>query len=302
MKRYFFTALLFLLSKLPLSWLHALGSAIGILSDKFSKRTSTRLRSNLLRTNMCNSQSCENMARLCAKEWGKTIVETACISWQWSRNKVAGLITHADGLDLVQNELNNGKAIIFLTPHIGNFEIALKYTATQLEKHQFTVLYKPSKDKNIETMMKNGRGESNIKPVPTNRHGVMALIKALRRGEIVGILPDNVASMGDGVWVDFFGVPVYAMTLAAKLTTMENSATFLVNSIRHDNGFSVQYIPFTPQSSDVTEIIQNMYRQFEKMILMAPSQYYWSYDRFRTPKHASQKPETETKNATQTSN
>ena len=235
---------------------------------------------------MCTIENSENMALLCAKEWGKTIVETACISWQWSRNKVAGLIKNANGLDLVRRELNQGKSIIFLTPHIGNFEIALKYTATQLENYKFTVLYKPSKDDFLETMMKEGRGEANITPVPTNRHGVMALIKAVRRGEIVGILPDNVASSGDGVWVNFFGEPVYAMTLATKMTLMENTATFLVSSTRYNDGFSVKYIPFVPQSVDLVEVIQDMYHQFEKMILIAPSQYYWSYDRFRVPAHA----------------
>ena len=286
MKKYILLPILYILSKLPLSFLRALGSFIGILSDKFSKRASVRLRNNLIRTKMCTIESSDHLARLCAKELGKTIVETACISWQWPRNKVSELINEAEGLDLVRDELSQGKSIVFLTPHIGNFEIALKYTATQLDSHKFTVLYKPSKDKFLDNMMKNGRNESNITPVPTNRHGVMALIKAIRRGEIVGILPDNVASGGDGVWVNFFGVPVYAMTLAAKMTMMENTATFLVSSTRHQDGFSIKYIPFTSQSNEVVSVIQDMYNQFEKMVLVAPSQYYWSYDRFRTPAHA----------------
>ena len=291
MKKYIFIPILYILSKLPLSFLHALGSFVGILSDKFSKRASVRLRNNLIRTKMCTIENSDNLARLCAKELGKTIVETACISWQWSRDKVSQLIKDAEGLDVVRSELSNGKSIVFLTPHIGNFEIALKYTATQLENHQFTVLYKPSKDNFLDNMMKNGRSEANITPVPTNRHGVMALIKAIRRCEIVGILPDNVASSGDGVWVKFFGVPVYAMTLAAKMTLMENSSTFLVSSTRYKDGFSIRYIPWVPKSTDLVLVIQDMYDQFEKMVLAAPSQYYWSYDRFRTPAHATKQNE-----------
>ena len=293
MKKYIIIPLLFILSKLPLKTLHLLGSFVGIIGDKFSKRASLRLRNNLIRTKMCTIENKENLARLCAKEWGKTIVETACIAWQWPRDKVSGLVTNSDGLDLVKNELSKGKSIIFLMPHIGNFEVALKYTATQLENNKFTILYKPSKDEFLETIMKDGRSEENVTLVPTNRHGVMALIKAIRRGEIIGILPDNVASSGDGIWVNFFCNPVYAMTLAAKLTLMENTATFLASSIRHNNEFSIKYTPFIPKTTNIQDVIQNMYHQFESMILSAPSQYYWSYDRFRIPAHAI--PQTELK-------
>jgi lauroyl/myristoyl acyltransferase len=49
--------------------------------------------------------------------------------------------------------------------------------------------------------------------------GVRSLLKALKRGEAVGMLPDQAPKTGEGRWLDFFGKPAYTMTLAARLAS-----------------------------------------------------------------------------------
>ena len=79
------------------------------------------------------------------------------------------------------------------------------------------MLYRPPKIKFLRPLVEAGRGRDRVQLAPANLGGVRLLLKALRRGDAVGILPDQVPAEGEGVWVDFFGRPAYTMTLAAKL-------------------------------------------------------------------------------------
>lgn len=285
MKHKILRGLIKLLSYLPLSVLRSLGGIIGIIAMKLSKRSSKRLRANLIITGMCTEENANEMAKKTAMELGKTLVETTCIAWQRTKEQNAKLIVKAKNFDIMEKELLSGKPIVFLTPHISNFEIALKYTASKIPR-VFTVLYKPSKDQWFNDMMIKGRTEDNIKPVPTNRQGVFTLAKDLRAGGVIGVLPDSIASSGDGVWVEFYGKKVFATTLAAKMAMTPGAVSFIVATIRVKGGFEVEYIPFTPSSSDIATVVQDIYHVIEKVVLQAPEQYYWSYDRFRVPNHA----------------
>ena len=273
------------LSYLPLTWLQYLGGCVGILAMKLSKRAGNRIKTNLLATGMCNESDVDSMARDVAAEFGKTLFESACIAWQHSKEKITKLVLEAKNFDLVMQAASSNRPVVFLTPHIGNFEIAVKHFVTTNTK-KLTILYKPDKNKVFNQIMLEGRRESNLNPVPTNRHGVASLMKALKANESIGILPDSVASGGDGVWVDFFGKKVFATTLAAKMVNYPDAVVFVVASYRVKGGFIADYQPYTPKSTDIKEIVQDLYKKFEKMILLAPTQYYWSYDRFRVPKHS----------------
>jgi KDO2-lipid IV(A) lauroyltransferase len=131
--------------------------------------------------------------------------------------------------------------------------------------------------------MFNGRVESNITPVPTTRAGVISLMKHLKLGGTIGILPDNVASGGDGEWVKFFNQDVYATSLAAKICQMPDTHVIVVQNLRTKTGFLTKCIPFTPVASSTHDIMQEFYQLLEQLVKEAPEQYYWSYDRFRIP-------------------
>jgi KDO2-lipid IV(A) lauroyltransferase len=284
-KKIIFNPLLCFISYLPLSWVRSIGSLVGMISLRLSTKTANRLRNNLLITGICDESEIDKYIIQVAEEFGKTILETICIAWFRDKKHNASLVLESHGLDMVESCIQEGRPILFLTPHIGNFEIALKATAYKL-KNNFTVLYKPSKDEWFHSLMLNGRSEDNIKPVPTNSRGVLALVKALKKREFIGILPDSVASGGDGVWVNFFKQKVFATTLAAKMSSFENVATFVVGSRRVKGGFVVDYIPYLPKTSDINTITQEIYTVIENIVVEAKTQYFWSYDRFRVPDHA----------------
>ncbi|MBP9743184.1 MAG: hypothetical protein KBD37_07500 [Burkholderiales bacterium] len=278
--------IIIMLAFLPLRILRIVGSCVGIIAMKFSKRAAKRLKTNLVATGICDENNVDMMARKTASEFGKTLVETVGVAWHRSKKHCASLIVDTVNYEGMEQEVLSGKPIVFLTPHMSSFEIALKFTAYKINQRVFNVLYKPSKNKWFNHIMLKGRTEDNIRPLPTNRLGVFTLAKELKANGVVGILPDSIASSGDGVWVDFFGKKVFAPTLAAKMVMMSNVVTFVVATTRIKHGFRVNYIPFIPCSGDIGEVVQQIYQVIEQIVLEAPQQYYWSYDRFRIPKHA----------------
>jgi KDO2-lipid IV(A) lauroyltransferase len=274
------------LAYLPLPCLRYLGRMLGILMSSCSKRAYQKLKNNLLRTNICDESDIVKLSRIVSMHLGMMLVETVCISWYRSKQYNFHLCNKISGFTEVEKVCEAGFPVLFLTPHIGNFEVVLKRTAYLLQKKKFTVLYKPDKNKWWNKLMLDGRLEDNIVAVPTNKKGILSIFKALKNREVVGILPDSIASEGDGVWTDFFGNRVFATTLAAKLALMPGVKTFIVASVRNSTGFEANYIPFSATSNNITKTVEEIYQIIEEIVKKHPEQFYWSYDRFRIPKHA----------------
>ncbi len=289
MKKIIINNLLSLLAKLPLSGVRFLGTLIGIVSLYLSNKSAKRLPQHLLLTGLASKDTVKTLTKATAAAQGMTLAEAALIAWNKDRDQITSLVSVDESFYMVKKLLESGEAVVFLTPHIGNFEIAVKYFAYHLPM-EIQILYKQAKDPVLEEIMFNGRSEANILPVPTTRKGVLSLMKHLRAGGCIGILPDNVASGGDGEWVKFFGQDVYATSLAAKISQIPKTNVIMVHSLRTPTGFSVKCIPFVPASADIQQIMQQLYSALEDIVREAPEQYYWTYDRFRHPSNAKAKP------------
>jgi KDO2-lipid IV(A) lauroyltransferase len=286
MKYYLIKIILYLFSFLPLNVIRLLGKLIGIIVFKYSKKTSERTKRNLLITCVANNENVEQMALNIAKNLGQTLAETFLIAWQRSPYFNYKLIKKNNNFAKVLESVELSRPIIFLTPHIANFEIIVKATSYMLKNNKFTIIVKPSKNQLFNKLMFMGRSELNIKPVPTNKRGVISLIKALKNKEIVGILPDSVASNGDGVWVNFFDQKVFATTLSAKMIQYQLADVYIVNITRVKDGFDVDFMKYDIVVDDTKYIVQDIYNILENIIKRNPEQYFWSYDRFRKPDHA----------------
>ena len=80
---------------------------------------------------------------------------------------------------------------------------------------------------------------------------------------------------------EVFGQDVYATSLAAKICQQPDTIAVIVPNLRTETGFKSKCVPFKPSNSDTHDIMQELYREIEKLVREAPEQYYWSYDRFR---------------------
>ncbi len=154
-------------------------------------------------------------------EAGKAALELPKI-WLRPQDEVIARVVKVTGWELVEDAWSAGRGILFLTPHLGCFEIAAQYYAA---RKPITVLYRRPKQGWLAPLIEAGRG-ANLTLAPADLSGVRRLLKALKSGEAVGMLPDQVPGKGEGVWVPFFGRPAFTMTLAARLA--DTGATVLL--------------------------------------------------------------------------
>jgi KDO2-lipid IV(A) lauroyltransferase len=140
--------------------------------------------------------------------------------------------------------------------------------------------------------MDAARARPGVATAPATLAGVRQMIRALRRGEAVGLLPDQVPPEGMGVWVPFFGQPAYTMTLAARLVQQTGAVPLLIwgERLPHGAGFAVRVSELAeldaaapPGQAESAAIIN---RAMEGLIRQCPGQYLWGYNRYKAPRGA----------------
>ena len=264
-----------LLSFLPLPLLHLLGSAFGWLVYLVSPSYRRRMRANLAAAGFKDA-----LPRAVA-EAGKAIVELPFV-WCATPERVARHATD-ENWEHVQAVLDAGRGIVFLTPHLGCFEITAQQIALRTP---LTVMYRPPKQAALKPLVEGVRARHNLHLAPANLAGVRILAKSLRKGQPIGLLPDQVPQQGEGVWAPFFGRSAYTMTLPAKLAQIGDAAVILVYAERlpAGKGFVVRFVPFEGElSGDAAARAGVINRAMEQLIARCPAQYFWSYNRYKQP-------------------
>jgi KDO2-lipid IV(A) lauroyltransferase len=264
-----------LLSKLPLRLLHWLGAALGWLVYLASPNYR-----QLLRENLRGAGFGQHLHSAIA-ESGKAIVELAFV-WCADPARVARHATD-ENWELVQSILDRQQGIVFLTPHLGCFEITAQQIALRTA---LTVMYRPPKKAALKPLIEGARARHNLHLAPATLSGVRILAKCLKRGEPVGVLPDQVPQEGEGVWAPYFGRTAYTMTLPAKLAQLGKAAIILVYAERRPAGagFIVRFVPFESSlEGSAAEQAATINRAMEQLIARCPAQYFWSYNRYKQP-------------------
>ena len=273
------TALFRLLSIFPLALLHAMGALLGHLAYALSPTYRRHLRQNLALAGLDQGP----LRRAAIAHAGRTLLELPKL-WLRPQGEVTARVTKVSGWPLVESAWREKRGILFLTPHLGCFEITAQYYAA---RQPMTVLYRRPKQQWLVPLIEQGRG-ANLKLAPADLSGVRALMRALRNGEAVGMLPDQVPGNGEGVWAPFFGQPAYTMTLAARLA--EYGATVLLayaERLPYGAGYHLRLFAL-PQALDGTpeERVAQVNAALEDLIRQCPDQYLWGYNRYKRPSGA----------------
>lgn len=265
-----------LLSFLPLPVLHLLGKAGGwatyLLSGSYKQR---------LKDNMTLAGHQQHLGHAIG-ESGKSMFELPFV-WCASPKRVLKT-ARIENWPLAQAALDAKTGVIFLTPHLGCFEIIAQAIA---QKTSLTALYRPSRQKALAPLVEGARSRHNLHLAPASLAGVRTLLKALKNGQAIGLLPDQVPQNGEGVWADFFGKPAYTMTLPAKLQKMSGAPIILsyAERLSFGRGYVIRFVPFDEVLPDTAEEqARAINRAMEKLIARAPAQYIWSYNRYKTPR------------------
>lgn len=263
------------LSHFPLPVLHVLGAALGWLVYLASPDYRRRLRENIGRAGHGPH------LHAAIAESGKSILELPFV-WCAPQDKV---LTKAKvhNWQAAQTLLDDGRGAIFLTPHLGCFEILAQSIAQHV---QLTALYRPPRKAVLQPLIEGARARANLALAPANLSGVRMMLKALKSGKPVGLLPDQVPQQGEGIWADFFGKPAYTMTLPGKLQQMTGAPLILsyADRLPRGQGYLLHFVPFTgPLGETPEEQARTINAAMEKLIARNPAQYFWSYNRYKTP-------------------
>lgn len=276
-------ALFDVLARLPLSVLHRLGALLGWVTYISSGRFAARLRENLQNAGLSKSEAgLQKLLHANIRETGKGVLE---LPWVWRRPlvKVVSSVKQCHGWEHFEAARALGKGVIVLTPHIGCFEVIGLYVASRFP---MTCMYRRPRWKFLDTLMHHGRERGQMKLAPTDLGGVRQLLKALKRGEIIGVLPDQVPGNGEGEWVPFFGRPAYTMTLIGRLVESSGAAVVMCLGERLPCGEGYA-LHFSPLTFDVnTSVPKQMNAALEAVIRNHPEQYLWSYNRYKVPRGA----------------
>ena len=270
------TIVLRVLARMPLALLHAMGTVLGWMIYGISPTYRRHLRENLGQAGYRDART----RRAAIASGGQMITEVPAL-WFRPHAQAAALVREVIGAEEAYAARDRGQPILFLTPHMGCFEVAAQYAALEIP---ITVLYRPPKIAWLEPLMREGRGRANVRLVPADLRGVREVLAAIQRGEAVGFLPDQVPGEGEGEWADFFGKPAYTMTLAARLAERQSVLCFLVYARRLPRGAGYSIVlRRLPAPLPGERATRRLNRALENLVRECPGQYLWGYNRYKTP-------------------
>ncbi|WP_024973805.1 lysophospholipid acyltransferase family protein [Ralstonia pickettii] len=279
------TFLFWLFSRLPLSALQALGGWLGALAAKVPGRYHDRLIANFRHAYPDVTPA---MLKEAGRSAGRMVFE---MPYFWVRKNGADVAPHLFDVcrTVVERALADGRGLIFLTPHLGCFEVLPQAYARE---HPVTSLFKPPRKASLRGWIETMRAGPNMQMAPADPRGVRMLVRALKRGEAVGILPDQTPTAGEGVWAPFFGKPAYTMTLVHRLHRLTGApvVALFAERLPRGAGYRLHLEEIGDLPGDATQAATRINAAVERLIAVAPTQYLWGYNRYKHPKGADAPP------------
>lgn len=273
-------AMLRLTSLLPLTTARKLGRAIGRAIAKRDVRVTRITRTNI---DACypalSQQSRDELVTSSLEHTAMLACELGPV-WLKPVDWVLSTIESVEGKHYLDAANKSGKGVILCCPHLGNWEVFGYWAAAQCP---IMAMYAPPKSEALSNMIKGAREKSGSTLVPTDRSGVIAQLKCLRRGETIGILPDQQPQEGSGIFAPFMGRPTYTMTLVNTMVAKTNATVLMVTALRTEQGFKIVIQPYESPNdeNDIEAAVTAMNEGVENLIALAPEQYQWEYKRFR---------------------
>lgn len=268
-------------ARLPLPVLHGLGNFIGsLLAIVPSKRMAT-CQANIKACfpELSNSQR-KRLQRKSFRQIAKGLMEAGKL-WLRPAEENLSMIKSISGEEHISQAIELGKGVILAAPHLGSWELAGSYVSS---RYPLTTMYQKPPMKGLRNLIKDGREGSGGTYVPADSSGIRAMLKALRKGKMIALLPDQVPSQG-GVIAPFFGNPALTISLLSSLAGKADATVIFgfAERLPWSRGFHLHFLPPDEliSSTSLEESATRINAQVEKCVRMAPDQYLWVYKRFQ---------------------
>ncbi|WP_168382655.1 lysophospholipid acyltransferase family protein [Acinetobacter indicus] len=278
-------ALLKNLSKLPLRFIQNLAKSVGSLLyiTNSSIRRTTEINLGIAYPELSASER-TRLAKRSVQSQCMTYAESVKI-WGSAPEFALEQIKVVHGEDIFLDALQNPNGTLAVVPHFGTWELMNAWVNLHTAP---VIMYKPSKNPDVDRFMLEARQRLNATLVPTDETGVRALFKHLKQGGFAAILPDHVPKESGGIYSPFFGQNALSSTLLSKLAAKTQCSVIGLSCLRREDlsGFElyVQTLSAEINAKDLQLSVDTLNKEMERIINVAPEQYLWGYKRFRKVK------------------
>ncbi len=202
-------------------------------------------------------------------------------TWLWQPERLLQDITSVVGEEYLSAATAAGGGTLVLFPHLGNWELANLWLC---ERYSVTSMYGQPKAPVFDDFVRKARQRNGAILVSTGVAGLRALLKTLKSGDLVSLLPDQVPESRFGRFAPFFGEPTLTMTLATNLLSRTGAKAVSAYCKRLPGGkYELVFCPVDEAiyDGDGPTALAGLNRSVENCILKCPEQYLWAYKRFK---------------------
>ncbi len=273
------TGLIRALALLPLAAQRALGRWLGRIAWVLPTESARVTRVNL---ELCfpdlQPAARRRLARRSLEQTGQLLAETGVV-FHWPEERWQQLLVVEEGQWLLEKARADGRAVLILAPHFGNWEFLSLY----LGRYAVTALYDPPRLRQLEPLILKARSRTGATLLPIDSRGLRSFYETVAQGGVVALLPDQVPARRAGVYADFFGVPALTMTFVHRLLSRFDVEVLLASAARCSGGFRVRFAALEEsiRHRDPACAARAMNEAIEALVRLDPAQYQWEYKRFK---------------------
>ena len=216
---------------------------------------------------------------------GRQLAEV-CLFPKYTLENVGKVVVY-DGFENFERALARGKGVLFLTAHVGAWELSA-FTHS-LYGHPLHIVMRPLDNVYLDSLMRRYRTMHGNSTVDKDDF-VRGLLSAMKAGETVGILMDTNMTPPQGVFVDFFGIPACTASGLARIA-LRTDAAVVPGFTTWDPGRRKYRLRFDPAvklirtGNDDADVLANtalFTKVIEEYVRKYPDQWLWVHRRWKT--------------------
>ncbi len=180
-------------------------------------------------------------------------------------------------------DLTREGAVVMFAPHFYGMDAGGSAVMQQIERPACTI-YSTQNSAALDEWMQRGRQRFGDATLLARTEGVKPIVRALREGKMLYLLPDMDLGPHESVFVPFYGVPTATVPSLSRFAKLGHARVVPVVTRLTDFGYEVMVHPAWPDypTADATADAALMNQRLQGYIDQMPEQYYWVHKRFKT--------------------
>lgn len=267
------------LAPLPLTWIRALGTVVGRLLFVLARQ---RRRIALTNLRLAYPQWSEEERRAVARRnfvyFSQAFFDR---SWLWHGDpETVRQRLHITG---ATEDLTREGAVVMFAPHFYGMDAGGSAVMDQIDRPACTI-YTTQPDAVLDAWMQRGRQRFGSATLLSRTEGVKPIVRALREGKMLYLLPDMDLGPTESIFVPFFGVKAATVPSLSRFAKLGHARVVPVVTRLVEAGYEVRVHPAWEgyPSADVVADTALMNERLQGYINEMPEQYYWVHKRFKT--------------------